>query len=419
MKGNKCCKVINWRLNDGDKDKEAEDDLQAWAEGRTGYPWIDAVMTQLREEGLIHHLARHSVACFLTRGDLYINWEKGQEVFEELLIDADYALNAGNWLWLSGTSSFFTSYFRIYSPVTFPKKYDAQGSYVRHFLPVLKNLPKEYIYEPWKAPMEIQEKFGCVIGRDYPHRIVIHEEASQTNLANLSQYFGKGKPDLKTQIDGMEPKESAENNNFPNKSVNHNNSNAKNTNTRKPTIENITNQFSNSKLHPKNITQTINRSRSNDSPQTLRSKANQIADNDSKIISVHDSGKKISRNNRNSSITNFVYKKPDKINRTSVSSNNILINSDKETFSEVINDKLSQPNVNLSHANEKISSDLKQLHDKFDLTNQSNMINLESNVTLENFISYKCKKRLFTETKIDEGFSNTKNRKSFKKKKLN
>ena len=62
--------------------------LAAWKEGRTGYPWIDACMTQLREEGWIHHLARHAVACFLTRGDLWQSWEKGAEVFDELLLDA-------------------------------------------------------------------------------------------------------------------------------------------------------------------------------------------------------------------------------------------------------------------------------------------------------------------------------------------
>ena len=92
-----------------------------------------------------------------------------------MLLDADYALNAGNWLWLSGSSSFFTSYFRIYSPVTFPKKYDPNGDFVRKYLPVLKDMPKEYIYEPWKAPKSIQEKVGCVVGLDYPNRIVDHE----------------------------------------------------------------------------------------------------------------------------------------------------------------------------------------------------------------------------------------------------
>ena len=72
MYGNPICVQIPW-----DKNAEA---LAKWANGKTGYPWIDAIMTQLREEGWIHHLARHAVACFLTRGDLWISWEEGMKV---------------------------------------------------------------------------------------------------------------------------------------------------------------------------------------------------------------------------------------------------------------------------------------------------------------------------------------------------
>ena len=71
-----------------------------WEEGRTGYPFIDAIMTQLRTEGWIHHLARHAVACFLTRGDLYQSWEEGARVFDKYLIDGDWSLNSANWMWL-------------------------------------------------------------------------------------------------------------------------------------------------------------------------------------------------------------------------------------------------------------------------------------------------------------------------------
>ena len=106
MEGNPICRQIPW-----DNDPAL---LQAWREGRTGYPWIDAAMTQLREEGWIHHLARHAVACFLTRGDLWQSWEKGAEVFDELLLDADPALNRGNWMWLS-CSCFFYQYFRCWA----------------------------------------------------------------------------------------------------------------------------------------------------------------------------------------------------------------------------------------------------------------------------------------------------------------
>ena len=170
MEGNPICRQVPWDDDDAL--------LAAWKEGRTGYPWIDAAMTQLREEGWIHHLARHAVACFLTRGDLWQSWEKGAEVFDELLLDADPAINAGNWMWLS-CSCFFYQYFRCYSPVAFPKKYDPDGSYVKRWLPQLKGYPAKYIYEPWKAPIADQKKAGCVIGVDYPKPIVEHTERAR------------------------------------------------------------------------------------------------------------------------------------------------------------------------------------------------------------------------------------------------
>ena len=75
---------------------------------------------------------RHSVACFLTRGDLWVSWEEGQAVFEELLLDADWSLNAGNWMWLSA-SAFFHQYYRVYSPVAFGKKTDPLGKWHADF----------------------------------------------------------------------------------------------------------------------------------------------------------------------------------------------------------------------------------------------------------------------------------------------
>ena len=75
----------------------------------------------------LSYFFRHSVACFLTRGDLWISWEEGQAVFEELLLDADWSLNAGNWMWLSA-SAFFHQYYRVYSPVAFGKKTDPLGN---------------------------------------------------------------------------------------------------------------------------------------------------------------------------------------------------------------------------------------------------------------------------------------------------
>lgn len=138
---------------------EAEAWFQRWAAGTTGFPWIDALMRQLRHDGWIHHLGRHSVACFLTRGGCYVHWERGADVFAELLLDHEPACNAGNWQWLSCTA-FFAQYYRCYSPVSFPQKWDKEGALVRKWVPELQGLAAKYIYEPWKAPMADLKKAG-------------------------------------------------------------------------------------------------------------------------------------------------------------------------------------------------------------------------------------------------------------------
>ena len=122
-------------------------------------------MRQLRQEGWIHHLARHSVACFLTRGGCYISWERGAEVFEEWLIDHEVSCNAGNWQWLSCTA-FYAQFYRCYSPIAFPKKTDPNGDFVRRYCPELKDYPAKFIYEPWLVPVADQKKAGCLIKGD-------------------------------------------------------------------------------------------------------------------------------------------------------------------------------------------------------------------------------------------------------------
>jgi cryptochrome len=146
-------------------DPAKEIEFQRWAHGKTGFPWIDAIMRQLRTEGWIHHLARHSVACFLTRGGCYISWERGAEVFEELLVDHEAACNIGNWQWLSCTA-FFAQFYRCYSPVAFGKKWDPEGNYIRKYVPELADMPKKFIYEPHKAPIADQKKAGVRIDGD-------------------------------------------------------------------------------------------------------------------------------------------------------------------------------------------------------------------------------------------------------------
>ncbi|KAJ9600817.1 hypothetical protein L9F63_001029 [Diploptera punctata] len=174
MERNPICLNIPWREDSGL--------LTRWKHGKTGFPFIDAVMRQLLQEGWIHHVGRNAVASFLTRGVLWINWEDGLNHFLQHLLDADWSVCAGNWMWVS--SSAFEQLLdcsQCVCPVNYGRHLDPWGYYVKRYVPELQNFPVEYVYEPWKAPIEVQEKAGCVIGRDYPERVVDHVQASKQN----------------------------------------------------------------------------------------------------------------------------------------------------------------------------------------------------------------------------------------------
>ncbi|KAG9104285.1 hypothetical protein FRC06_004035 [Ceratobasidium sp. 370] len=205
VRGNPISKYIPWHCptvysENGEpiiprpKDKEhphAEEWLAAWGEGRTGFPWIDALMRQLREEGWIHHLGRHSVACFLTRGQCYVSWERGAEVFDEHLIDWDPASNYGNWMWLS-CSAFQSQFLRVYGVASWPAKFDKTGALVRKYIPELQNFPDKYIYEPWLAPDKVQKEAGCIIGKDYPEPMLDEKAEKNRNLRRMKAAYKAG-----------------------------------------------------------------------------------------------------------------------------------------------------------------------------------------------------------------------------------
>lgn len=110
------------------------------------------------------------------------------KVFEELLLDADWSVNAGMWMWLS-CSSFFQQFFHCYCPVRFGRKADPNGDYIRKYLPVLMNYPTKYIHEPWIAPESVQKAAKCTIGVDYPVPIVNHAMASRQNMERMKQVY--------------------------------------------------------------------------------------------------------------------------------------------------------------------------------------------------------------------------------------
>jgi len=142
--------------------------FEAWQEGRTGYPLVDAAMRQLREEGFMHNRARMTVASFLCK-DLYLDWRAGAWHFWDLLTDGEIANNAGNWQWMAGTGN-DTRPNRVLSPVRQAKRFDPDGVYARRYLPELESVRGKAIFEPWRM-----EGFGRL---DYPPPLVDHDEAT-------------------------------------------------------------------------------------------------------------------------------------------------------------------------------------------------------------------------------------------------
>ena len=185
---NSMCKKIEWGAYDSNK-------MELWEKGETGFPYIDAMMRQLDATGWMHHLGRHAVSCFLTRGQLWQHWELGRDVFDKKLVDADWALNNGNWLWLAGVAPFSMPYFRLYSPCPDGKSslnIEAKNAeFIRYWVPELKHFPSKYIFEPHLAPLPIQESANCVIGKDYPEPMVDRKVVAKENLAKFKESLAK------------------------------------------------------------------------------------------------------------------------------------------------------------------------------------------------------------------------------------
>jgi deoxyribodipyrimidine photo-lyase len=150
--------------------------LDAWKEGRTGYPFVDAGMRQLLAEGWMHNRLRLVVGSFLTK-DLHMDWRHGEAHFMEHLVDGDMAANNGSWQWVSSVGTDPKPYFqRLFNPVRQQRRFDPDGEYVRRWVPELADVPDSLLAEPWTMSEGDQEMAGCVIGRDYPEPIVDHAE---------------------------------------------------------------------------------------------------------------------------------------------------------------------------------------------------------------------------------------------------
>ncbi len=161
--------------------KSAKALFKAWCEGLTGYPIVDAAMRQLNETGYMHNRLRMVVASFLTK-DLGLDWRWGEKYFAQHLNDFDLSANNGGWQWASSSGCDAQPYFRIFNPTSQSEKFDAQGKFIRRYVPELAKLPDAALHAPWEAkPVDVAAA-GIKLGQDYPERCVIHEEARAKTL---------------------------------------------------------------------------------------------------------------------------------------------------------------------------------------------------------------------------------------------
>jgi deoxyribodipyrimidine photo-lyase len=145
--------------------------LRAWQQGRTGVPIVDAGMRQLWQIGWMHNRVRMIVASFLVK-HLLIDWRLGAAWFMDTLVDADLAANSTNWQWVAGTGIDSQPFFRVFNPVSQGEKFDADGAYVRRYVPEISAVPDKFLHAPWTAPASVLRDAGIQLGQNYPAPLV-------------------------------------------------------------------------------------------------------------------------------------------------------------------------------------------------------------------------------------------------------
>ncbi|MCE4538347.1 DNA photolyase family protein [Pelomonas sp. P7] len=161
--------------------------FQAWCEGRTGYPLVDAAMRQLSQTGYMHNRLRMVAASFLCK-DLGLDWRRGEAWFAQQLLDFDLAANNGGWQWASSSGCDAQPYFRIFNPTSQSEKFDPDGRFIRRYCPELAALDGKAIHAPWqRAPLAMQ-------GVGYPRPVVDHAEARERTLARYAVVKSRALP---------------------------------------------------------------------------------------------------------------------------------------------------------------------------------------------------------------------------------
>ena len=177
----------NYKTYENEIEWENDDDLlEAWQDGETGYPIVDAGMRQLRQEGFMHNRVRMIVAAFLTK-DLLIDWREGYDWFREKLVDHDTANDNGGWQWAASTGTDAQPYFRIFNPMTQGERYDPDAEYIKTYVEELEGTDPEIIHS-WHEASLTQRRNAAP---DYPDPIVDHSERREAALAMFEAARGE------------------------------------------------------------------------------------------------------------------------------------------------------------------------------------------------------------------------------------
>ncbi len=180
--------AVNPVYRDLYRDKRNEKKVEAWKNGETGYPLVDASMRALVETGWLNFRMRAMCASFYSYG-LKQWWKEGADFFYKHLIDADVAINYYQWQMQSGLIGVHAN--RIYNPTKQVRENDPEGRFIKKYVLELQNVPEEFIAEPWNMPERVQKEVGVIIGEDYPEPIINHEREARKAREFFKSKAGK------------------------------------------------------------------------------------------------------------------------------------------------------------------------------------------------------------------------------------
>lgn len=177
-------KEIEWRSKE-----DAEEDWNRLIEGRTGYPFVDAGMRQLKKTGWMHNRLRMVVTSFACK-DLWFDWQDLHDYFSRMFVDAELSAMIGGIQWAYSIGTDAQPYFRVFNPWSQGEKYDPDGKYIRKWVQELENVPDQHIHRPHEMSKEQQNDCGVEIGEDYPEPIVDHDEKRKEAVSKFEEVRG-------------------------------------------------------------------------------------------------------------------------------------------------------------------------------------------------------------------------------------